>query len=479
MTNALERGSTWYVVASTMTAALGGILFGFDTAVISGAEGMVKTQFHFSSLMEGWFVSSTIVGCILGVLIAGVLSDRYGRKKILLLSAALFFFSALFWAASNAAWMLITFRILCGCGIGVASILAPMYISEISPPQWRGRMVALYQLAIALGIVVAYFSNLALHHLSLELDPAKTTALLYWFSGDQVWRGMFAVAALPALIFGAMILFIPESPRWLMKNGREDRAMEILSRVGGMSVARNEVQSIRESLGVESGSLRELLAPGWRLALIIGILLAILQQFCGINVVLYYGPKIFQMAGYSEAAALAKQVYVGLVNAVFTIIAIMLVDRIGRRPLLMLGVVGAAFSLFMAGLMFHLHVKPDEKVDPANLWKIFSFLLLYCAFFSFSYGPVVWIIISEIFPNRIRGRAMAISTLALWAACWLVTQITPYLLEKITAAGTFWVFAALCLPTLPLTLLLVPETKGRSLEEIEKYWLAKGAKHVA
>jgi SP family arabinose:H+ symporter-like MFS transporter len=464
------QGSFWYLIASTITAALGGILFGFDTAVISGAEGMVKIQFQFSSLMEGWFVSSTIVGCIIGVLIAGILSDRYGRKRILMLSAGLFFFSALFWAASKTAGMLITFRILCGCGIGVASILAPMYISELSPPHWRGRMVAFYQFSIATGIVAAYFSNLALHQLSQYLSSPETSTWLYWFSGDQVWRGMFAVAAVPALIFGVLILFIPESPRWLTKNGQDDQALHVLARVAGASVARIEFQNIRESLTVESGSLKELLEPGWRLALVIGVLLAVLQQFCGINAVIYYGPKIFQLAGYSEAAALGQQVYIGLVNALFTIIAILLVDKIGRRPLLSVGVVGTAFSLFMAGLMF--------KMDVTNPWKIFSFLLLYCAFFSFSFGPVVWIIISEIFPNRIRGRAMSISTLALWSACWLVSQMVPFLLEKITPQGTFFLFAFLCLPTLPLTLFLIPETKGRTLEEIEKYWLAKGAKHA-
>jgi MFS transporter, SP family, arabinose:H+ symporter len=223
--------------------------------------------------------------------------------------------------------------------------------------------------------------------------------------------------------------------------------------------------SIQESLALESGSLKELLEPGWRLALFIGVALAILGQFSGINAVIYYGPKIFEYAGYSEQAALGNQVYIGLVNALLTIVAIGFVDRLGRRPLLIFGATGASFSLFMTGLLFFLGVQ--------NNWLVF-FLLLYCACFSFSYGPVCWIILSEIFPNRIRGRAMSIATVSVWAGCWVVSQWVPWMLGNIRPAGTFWIFAALCLPTIPLTLFLIPETKGRTLEEIEKYWLKKG-----
>ena len=408
-------------------AAMGGFLFGFDTAVISGALSFVVKDFHFSALMEGWFVSSALLGCIFGVLFSGKLSDVYGRKKIMLLSAGLFFLSAIGCMLAGSATILISFRLVGGLGIGVASMICPLYISEVSPPSFRGRMVALYQLAITIGIVAAYFSNAWLQR--LVADP---------------WRSMIGIGALPAFFFLAGLFFVPESPQWLELQKK---------------TAPGEGYT-----GSPSTALKQLLSPTYRTALIIGLALPFLSQVSGINAVIYYGPAILDKAGFSLGDALGGQVIIGLVNVVFTFVAIFTVDKWGRKPLLYTGIAGAVLSLLIIGLLFH-------SGTASGPW-ILTFILLFIACFAFSFGPVCWIVISEIFPGAVRGQAMSLATLSLWIANFFVGQLTPLMLrsEHWGPAATFWTFAALCAPGLWLTRKLIPETKGKSLEQIEQTW---------
>jgi SP family arabinose:H+ symporter-like MFS transporter len=460
------KGSFAYLAAATLAAALGGLLFGFDTAVISGTEDFVKVQFSLDDVAEGWFVSSAIFGCILGVLGAGKLSDAFGRKKVLFLSAALFFISAVGCAAAPWYTLLVGFRLVGGLGIGVASMLAPMYISEITPAHLRGRLVAFYQFAISLGLVVAYVSNkiLLVRHQAPTGSPG--TGLYHWMVVKDVWRSMLGVGALPALFFGLLAALVPESPRWLVKQGKTDRAFDILTRVCGREAATRELAAIREALSVETGRLRQLLQPGWRIALVIGLALPFLSQVCGINAIIYYGPKILSQAGFGLDEAFGAQVAIGLVNVAITVAAMLTVDRLGRRPLLIFGVAGCVASLLVIGGLFFAGITQGP-------WLL-TFILLYIACFAFSFGPVCWIIMAEMFPTSIRGRAMSLATLSLWVGCWLVSQMFPWLLRNAGPAWTFWLFAILCFPAIPLTIWLIPETKGKSLEEIEKHWMRKG-----
>jgi MFS transporter, SP family, arabinose:H+ symporter len=463
-----EQGSLWFVASATLTAALGGFLFGFDTAVISGTVDFVKKQFELSVHLEGWFVSSAILGCILGVMVAGKLSDALGRKKILLLSALLFLVSAIGCAVAPTATILILSRLMGGWGIGIASMLAPLYISEFTPPNLRGRMVAIYQFAITIGIVCAYLSNKLLLDLSQSAGATGSDALYRWMVIDEVWRGMFAVAAAPALVFGLLLLVIPESPRWLVKQKRADEALQILARIGGRRVAEAERSQIEEAIALEEGGLGQLLRPGWRTALLIGILLPFFSQVSGINAVIYYGPKILAEAGFARSEAFGGQVIIGLVNILFTVVAIATIDRFGRRPLLMLGISGVVVALIVIGILF-------ANGITQGYWLL-VFIILFTACFAFSFGPVCWVIISEIYPTGIRGRAMSLATFSLWVGCWLVAQGTPRLMEALQPAGTFWLFAALCFPAILLTWKIIPETKGKTLEEIEQYWNDRGGR---
>lgn len=466
------KGSFAYLAAATLAAALGGLLFGFDTAVISGTEGFVKNQFGLDDVAEGWFVSSAILGCILGVIGAGTASDAFGRKKVLFLSAALFFISAVGCAAASWYTLLVGFRLVGGLGIGIASMLAPMYISELTPAHLRGRLVAFYQFAITVGVVAAYVSNKILlgWHLGAAGSDAGT-GLYHWMVVEDVWRGMLGMGALPALVFAVLVAMVPESPRWLVKQGKADRALGILARVGGQEAATQELAAIRGALSVETGRLRQLLQPGWRIALLIGLALPFLSQMSGINAIIYYGPKILGKAGFGLDAAFGAQVAIGLVSVVITVVAMLTVDRLGRRPLLICGVMGCVASLEVIGYLFNAGVNQ-------GLWPL-AFILLYIACFAFSFGPVCWVIMAEIYPTSIRGRAMSLATLSIWVGCWLVSQMTPWLLKNAGPDMTFWLFAILCYPAIPLTIWLIPETKGKSLEEIEQHWMRKGQSHEA
>ena len=461
-----HTGSIAFLLSVSSVAALGGFLFGYDTAVISGTIPLVKVKFGLSAVWEGWFVSSALVGCIAGVSVAGVLSDKFGRKKTLLLSALLFCISAIGCAGAPTYTILILYRFLGGIGVGVASMVSPLYISEISPPHIRGRMVTLYQFAITIGILSAYFINALL--LGLSSNPVTTggAGMMNRIIYEEVWRGMFGSETLPAMIFFLLLLFIPESPRWLTIRGKESVAEQILGKIAGGAIAKREISEIKETITLEKEPLKQFLHPGLRLALILGVSIAVLSQLSGINAIIYYGPRILNDAGFKLGDALGGQVVIGIVNVLFTLIAIWKIDKLGRRKLLIFGATGAMLSHLVIGFLFF------NSLTGGYLLLIF--ILFFIACFAFSYGPVTWVILSEIYPTRIRGRAMAIATLSLWAANAVLGQLVPWLLESIKPFGTFWMFAFFCLPIILIAWKVLPETKGKSLEEIEKYWMRKG-----
>ncbi|KPK40318.1 MAG: MFS transporter [Phycisphaerae bacterium SG8_4] len=452
-----DKGSVAYVMQVCLVAALGGLLFGYDTGVINGAIGPLKAHFTLDARAEGWATGCALLGCAIGAAVAGVLSDRLGRKKVLIISAILFFVSAVGTALPRDITTFIIFRIVGGVGVGAAALSSPMYIAEISPARIRGRMVSVNQFAIVTGFLIVYFVN---YFIALQGDSA--------WNQQFGWRWMFGSEALPAVSLLVLLFFVPESPRWLTKQDRSDEALEILTRVDGADYGRTELLEIKDALARESGSLRQLFQPGMKIVLVIGIVLAVLQQVTGINVFLYFGTEIFKKMGSQTHAALAQTVIVGAVNLSFTIVAIWTVDRLGRRPLMMIGSAGMGISLLAMGLA--------AFCQRTELW-ILLFILGYIACFALSVGPVTWVILSEIFPTRIRGRAMAIATVCLWVANYVISQTFPmmdeneWLLEKFHRAFPFWLYGAFCAVLLVFVWRFVPETKGKTLEQIEKHWM--------
>jgi len=441
------RGQLGYLVLICVVAALGGFLFGFDTAVISGAEPLFTREFELGPKMEGFVTSSAIIGCFFGALAAGMLTDLFGRKKVLFLSAVLFVASAAWCWVAGGPVELVLARLVGGLGIGIASLTSPLYIAEVSPPKSRGRLVALQQLAIVLGILGAFFSNSIVNGLGWA-DAAK-------------WRLMFGVAAAPAALFFALIFLVPESPRWLSKQGFDQEAHDILSRVAGEAEARMALDQIRQAIATEGGSVDDLVRPGvWR-ALVVGVTLAVFTQITGINAIMYYAPKVFTEAGFGTSAAYWCSVFVGLTNLVFTVASMAVVDFLGRKPLLLIGATCMGAALLFVGFGFH-----TRLAGPALLAGV----LAYVASFAFSMGVVGWVVISEIYPTRIRGRAMSVATSAVWASCYLVSATFPWLLSQIGSARTFWTYGALCVGAVVFVWAFVPETKGRTLEEIERSW---------
>jgi SP family xylose:H+ symportor-like MFS transporter len=457
-----DRGSITYLVLICLVAALGGLLFGYDTAVISGAIGFLQTHFALTAAMKGWTAGCALLGCVIGAALAGTLSDRFGRRNTLIVSAVLFLISAIGTAVPETLTQFIIFRIVGGLGVGAASLTSPMYIAEISPARIRGRMVSINQFAIVSGILVVYFVNV---FIAGRGDEAWNTEI--------GWRWMFGSEAIPALLLLLLLFLVPESPRWLTERGRGDTAHRILARIDGTASADRAMGEIREALAMETGSLRQLLAPGLRLVLVIGVVLAVLQQVTGINVFLYFGTEIFKdIAGAGIDAALLQQAVVGAVNLAFTIVAIWTVDKLGRKPLMVVGAAGMGISLTAMGLAAYW--------NETSVWLL-VFILGYIACFAVSVGPVTWVILSEIFPTKIRGRAMAIATVCLWLANYVVSQTfpmmdeNPWLVERFHHGFPFWVYAAFCAVLVAFMAAAVPETKGRTLEEIEKHWLT-GAK---
>lgn len=459
------KSSGAYVNWLALIGSIGGFLFGYDTAVISGTIDFVSAQFQLDAAATGWYVSSALVGCIIGVSFAGILSDYYGRKRILILSALFFGISSLGCVFALGFGDLIGYRFVGGLGIGVASMLSPLYISELSPARRRGRLVALYQLAIAVGILCSYFSNAYLLKISQVGTFVGNGNFLHKIMVSEVWRLMLGTSAIPALAFLALLLLIPESPRWLAIHHRPERALAVLKNIVSDQEADGELRDIQRNLDRETGGFGILFKGGFRRAVIIGVMLAFLSQVSGINAVIYYGPQIFQEAGLPVNDAFGAQVIIGVVIVLFTLIALWKVDQFGRKPLLLVGILGIVISLVTIGALFYFQV--------GNSALLLSFILLFIACFAFSYGPVTWVVISEIFPSRIRGKAMSLATFALWIGTALVGQLTPMLLEAIKPAGTFWLFAIITTPALYLVWKLIPETKGKTLEEIERYWLTE------
>lgn len=460
-----KRSSVFLI---TLVASLGGFLFGFDMAVISGVLPLVQKQFALSASQEGWFVSSALLGCIIGVALSGELSDRFGRKKPLILTAILFVASALGCALIPNLPGVIAFRILGGIGIGIASNVVPLYISEIAPAHIRGRLVTYYQFAVTLGILVAYLSNAAL--LSGASTTHATTSGLSTLFNQEVWRGMLGMGVLPAVLFLFGLLLIPESPRWLIQKGHIAAGTLIISKINGQAQTEIDPNQFASESNSNKSSYKELFAPAMRKALLIGILLPLFSQFSGINAIIYYGPRILGNAGISLSNSLISQVIFGVANVLFTLFAIWKVDSWGRRPLYLYGTAGAAISLILTGICFYFNAT-------SSIWLLVC-VLAFLAFFACSIGPLKFVVAAEIFPGAIRGRALAISIMVMWVADTIVGQITPILLNELGSAGTFWFFAFFCIIAFIAVYKLLPETKGKSLEQIESEWKEEGEKPV-
>lgn len=460
-----DNANFGYIVFLAAAAAIGGILFGYDTAVISGTIGSVAEQFSLETMQQGWYVGCALIGSILGVAAAGTLSDSLGRKMTMLISAAMFSISAIGCALCSGFSQLVAYRIIGGVGIGIVSIVSPIYISEVSPAEKRGMMVSLYQLAITTGFLAAYLVNFLIHDAAQTVAYTSETAR--YLLSDEIWRGMLGSETFPALFFFFIIFFIPESPRWLIIKGRGEKAAAILGRIyREPAEAKAQQESTAASIAGETKSeWKALLRPGILKAVIIGSAIAILGQFMGVNAVLYYGPEIFGQAGLSGSDSMFSQVLVGAVNMLTTVIAVFIIDRVGRKQLIYWGVSGMILSLLMIGLYF---IAGQEWNSGNGFLLVFFLFYVFCCAISIS--AVVFVLLSEMYPNSVRGRAMSVAGLALWAGTYLIGQLTPWMLENLTPAGTFFLFAAMCIPYMYIMWKEVPETTGKTLEEIELYW---------
>jgi len=451
-----------YAIAVTFVATLGGLLFGYDTAVISGAEKSVQDYLvesqGFSSLIHGLTISSALIGCIIGGLVSGILATRFGRKKTLFLAAVLFFFSALgssypeflFFERGNPTTGLLLmfnfYRVIGGIGVGLASAVCPMYIGEIAPAKIRGQLVSLNQFAIIFGMLVVYFVNWGI----------ASGQSLEWIN-TVGWRRMFLSETIPAGIFGILLLFVPETPRYLALSGRSDEALAILTRLNGAERAKHIFAEINGSIRHHASG--KLFSFGKKIILI-GVLLSVFQQFVGINVAIYYAPRIFESMGAAKDASMMQTVIMGLVNVIFTIIAILTVDKWGRKPLLMVGSAGMAVGMFaISALAF------SEVIGIGTL----VFIIIYTASFMMSWGPITWVLISEIFPNKIRGKAVAIAVAAMWAANYFISSTYPAMME-LRGGITYGFYGVMSVLSLVFVWKMVPETKGKTLEQLEELW---------
>lgn len=455
-----KKNTSGYVIFMAVVAAIGGILFGYDTAVISGTTAIVKSQFGLTDMMEGWYVGCALIGSIAGVLVAGSLSDYLGRKLTMLISAALFSISAIGCTICGSFDGLVAYRIVGGIGIGIVSIVSPIYISEVSPARIRGTLVSLYQLAVTVGFLLAYLANWVIDS-NGDLSVAGGLWTNIWNS--EMWRGMLGSETLPAMLFFFIIFFIPESPKWLIVKGKMEKASVVLSKIyADQEDIDNEITTTEESMSGDKGSWSDLLKPGILLAVIAGSAIAILGQFMGVNAVLYYGPKIFADAGFDNP--MFSTVLVGVVNCVTTVLAVFIIDRVGRKQLIYWGVSGMIICLVAIGIYFAW----GSALGLGNGFML-TFFLTYVFCTAISICAVVFVLLSEMYPNSVRGRAMSIAGFALWIGTYLIGQLTPVLLGW-SQAGTFFIFAAMCVPYMLIMWKVIPETTGKSLEEIEKYW---------
>ncbi|MBE5033709.1 sugar porter family MFS transporter [Gallalistipes aquisgranensis] len=455
-----------YVCFLASVAALGGFLFGYDTAVISGTIGQVTGYFSLDTLQVGWYVGCALIGSIFGGAFAGIIGDRFGRRNAMLCSAMLFSASALGCAVSATFAQLVLSRLIGGVGIGVASIISPLYISEVSIARYRGRLVSLYQLAITVGFLGAYLANYLLLQ-SASANASLESPWLVKILSTELWRGMLGLGIIPSLLFFIVIFFIPESPRWLLLRNRRTAAGRIMSRIyGSPEETAAQIEATEQAIAQSTGNEWSLLLrPGIRKALLIGVSIAILGQFMGVNAVLYYGPTIFEQSGLSGGDSLFYQVMVGMVNMLTTVLALFIIDRIGRKKLVYYGVSGMIASLLL--IAFYFLYGEAMRISSVVLLVLFLFYIFCCAV---SICAVVWVLLSEMYPTRVRGVAMSIAGLALWIGTYLIGQLTPWMLSTLTPAGTFVLFAMMCVPYILIMWKLVPETTGRSLEEIEHYW---------
>lgn len=450
-----------YIYGITLVSAMGGFLFGYDWVVIGGAKPFYESMFGISSVpgMQAWAMSSAIVGCIIGAMFSGFLSDNYGRRKPLILSAVLFLVASAGTGFAGSAEVFVFFRIAGGIGIGLASAISPVYIAEISPAAYRGRFVSVNQLTIVVGILAAQIVN----YLIAESVPAAadTAYISNSWNGQWGWRWMFFACAFPSLIFLGLLTVLPESPRWLIRAGRADRALPVLTRIGGKAYARNEAETISQSLLQSSGitSLKKLTEARSGKVVLLGIVIAVFQQWSGINIIFNYAQEVFASAGYGISDILFNIVFTGSVNLVFTLVAMKKIDSWGRKRLMLAGASGLAVIYTALGVAYFTGVQ-----GTVVLLLVVSGIAVY----AMTLAPVTWVILSEIFPTRVRGTAMALSTVALWIACFVLTYTFPLLNNALGAAGTFWVYAGICVAGFIFILTVLPETQNKSLEEIEQ-----------
>ena len=450
-----------YVWSISSAGALGGLLFGYDWVVIGGAKPFYERYFQLNSEgLVGWANSCALVGCLLGSMIAGGVSDGFGRKKLLALSAILFAVSSVLTGWAHHFSSFVFWRIIGGVAIGIASNVSPTYIAEVSPAAWRGRLVTLNQLTIVVGILAAQIIN----WLIADRVPESATAEIIRLSwnGQYGWRWMFTAVAVPSIVFFISAMFIPESPRWLAKSGDKEGARRILARIGGKLYGDRTLAEIESLLGSEEQTKvawRDLLAPGITKVLVIGISLAILQQWSGINIIFNYAEEVYRNAGYGVSGILFNIVITGTINLVFTLLALGSVDRFGRRALMLGGCAGIAVSETVLGFVYRAEIKG---------LPVLIITLCTIACYALSLAPVTWVLISEIFPNRVRGIAVSIAVSSLWIASFLLTLTFPILNRALGSSGTFWTYAGICLAGFLFVLARVPETKGKTLEQIER-----------
>lgn len=444
MSNKIDTKKNQLLIFST-AAALGGLLFGFDTGVISGAIHFIKIEFNLNAYQEGFAVSNLMIACVIGALLAGPIADWTGRKKVLILCAVLFTVSAILSALPRSFTELVIARFIGGMGVGMASVVSPMYIAEISPAKIRGRLVALNQLAIVVGILLSYLSNWLL------VD-----------TGINNWRYMLVAEILPAITFLVGLFFIPESPRWLTKEGLEKEALDVLNVVAGTANADHELQEVKKSLVEKRTSLKELLHPSLRRVLIVGILFSLFAHITGIDTIIYYGPIIFLESGFKTDSALLASVMIGITNLIFTFVGMAMVDKAGRRFLLLVGIAGMGISMTLVGLCM--------QSDMISAKWTLLWIMTYIASFAMSIGVVIWVYLSEIYPTRVRGQALSVATMVLWLGNVILTQLFPVMMERF-GGGTFYIFSFICLLAFIFTWTMVKETKGVSLEEIEEMWV--------
>ena len=456
----MNKYNNSYLIAISMVSAMGGLLFGYDWVVIGGAKPFYERFFEITSSanLQAWAMSSALIGCVAGAALSGVISDKFGRKWPLLLSAFLFTVASLGTGLASSYVTFVIFRIIGGVGIGLASALSPMYIAEVTPSRLRGRFVSLNQMTIVIGILGAQIINLIIAE-KVPIGATDEFIRASW-NGQVGWRWMFFACAVPSAVFFALVFMLPESPRWLMKAGKPEKAFPTLYKIGGEVYAREEMAGIRATLDdiSEKVDFKALFNPKFRVVLLIGMVVAVFQQWCGINTVFNYAEEIFSAAGYGVSDTLFNIVITGTVNLVFTLVAMFTVDRWGRKKLMILGSTGLAVTYLLLGSAFYFQLKGIA---------VLSLVVIAIAIYAMSLAPITWVILSEIFPNRIRGAAMALATFALWIACFILTFTFPLLNAGLGAAGTFWVYAGICLLGFIFISIKLPETKGKSLEEIE------------